>query len=166
MNSKKPLVYTLGAAVCCIWGLILFRIFSPREPEGSLISTQGKNIKIRESLPKQFPDTFRLQLNYPDPFTGEQTKVRDTTQIKSTINRNQGGTALPVAIPVNPLDQLKYLGYVADGKGGRRVGIISMGGQERMLKEGDTIQKIKIIKVGKDAVTVSYAGRIKTLKTE
>jgi len=166
MNPKKPLVYVLGAAVCCIWGLILFRIFAPKEPESEMLSAERKNIKSRESLPKQFPDTFRLQLNYPDPFTGEQTKAKDTAQLKRPDSRNQGIAALPVAPPANPLDQLKYLGYVADGKGGRRVGIISMNGQEKMLKEGDTLQKIKIIKIGKDVVTVGYGGRIKTLKTE
>lgn len=165
MNPKKPLVYVLGLAVCCIWGLILYRVFAGQGndgDEGRIMPVAQGNAK--RPLPRQFPDTASLLLNYPDPFTGEVPVVRDTLKIKA------GGRIIPApppeAPPPDPMEQVKYLGFVADGKGSRRLAIVSYQGQEKMLKEGDTIGAVRIMTIKKDAILLRHGQKMKLIKTE
>ncbi|HKG08720.1 MAG TPA: hypothetical protein VKB19_19780 [Pedobacter sp.] len=164
MSTKKPLVYVLGIAVCCIWGLVLHRVFAGHgdEADGNL-PARTKGTTDKRTLPKQFPGNFSLLLNYPDPFTGEASRVADTAKTKM-----KRSAIIPAAIPQtpDPVEQMKYLGFVADGKGNKKVAIISYQKQEKMLKEGDTISEVKVIAIGKDAVMVSYKGKTRRLKTE
>ncbi|HKG05290.1 MAG TPA: hypothetical protein VKB19_02475, partial [Pedobacter sp.] len=150
-----------------VWGMVLYRVFaSVWADEQNIVSPVNAHLSKKMPLPEVMPDTFELLLNYPDPFTGETPEVIDLNP-KGTGKLRQNATAnLPQVTPFNPLDHMKYLGYVADGKGNHRVAIISYQGQERMLKEGDTISRVKIIKIGKNAATASYAGKTRLLKTE
>ena len=66
----------------------------------------------------------------------------------------------------NPVLQMKYLGFVADGKGNRRVAIMSYQGAEMMMNESDTLKGVKIMVIKKDAVLVRYHGKTTLIKTE
>jgi hypothetical protein len=156
------MVYFLGFVVLGVWGVILQKIFlaMQNKDEGEVIVNTTMPIKL--SVPYQYPDTFKLLLNYPDPFTGQVQKLADTV-IKQRKQAIKDG--LEAAVP-SALDQIKYLVFVANGSGKRRVAILSYKGQERLLKEGDMLLNIKILKVKNNTVKLSSNGTIKLLKKE
>lgn len=165
--KSKPVVYLLGFLVLCIWGVIVYRIFLSAHEEGDdrpLLADGGKPKKF--SIPKLYPDTFKLLLNYPDPFTGALAKMPDTAGMRSRVKKIAAVGMLPVQPMLNPVSQMKYLGFVADGKGNRRVAIMSYQGAERMMKESDTLKGVKIMVIKKDAVMVQYHGKTTSIKTE
>jgi hypothetical protein len=164
--KSKPLLYLLALLVLCIWGLIIYRIYLSVHDKGAddgetASATVVKKIKV----PKLYPDTFKLMLDYPDPFTGEAVKTPDTARRKA-LTKKELGLAVPATSVIDPVSQMKYLGFVSDGKGANRVAIIGYQSSEKMLKEGDTLSKVKIIKIGKEAVRVAYGGKTRLLKTE
>lgn len=166
VNTKKPMTYLLGIAVLSIWGLIGYRLFAGSAEELPLPGA-GKDLSAKTvALPQVMPDTFNLLLNYPDPFTGEKPKSRDTAVRPPVREARTTGPSAPMAVVKDPLDQVKYLGYVANGNGKERVAIVRYHGQEKMLKEGDTLGKIKVLEIKKERLMLGHGARRKLLKTE
>ncbi|WP_285060252.1 hypothetical protein [Pedobacter ginsengisoli] len=164
--KSKPLVYLLGFLVLCIWGVIVYRVFLSVREKGSdrlQLASTGKINKV--PVPKLYPDTFKLLLNYPDPFTGALAKMPDTAGIKNLVGKTTVPGAAPVQAP-DPVLQMKYLGFVADGRGNRRVAIMSYQGAEMMMHESDTLKGVKIMVIKKDGVLVRYHGKTTLIKTE
>jgi len=164
--KSKPVVYLLGFLVLCIWGVIVYRVFLSVREEGSdqlQLAGTGKINKV--SVPKLYPDTFKLLLNYPDPFTGAPVKMPDTAGIENRVSKVRVSVPAPVQAP-DPVLQMKYLGFVADGKGNRRVAIMSFQGAEMMMNESDTLKGVKIMVIKKDGVLVRYHGKTTLIKTE
>jgi len=163
----KPLVYLLGFLVLCIWGMVLYRVFVSVHEETGIQSDLIATAPLKKSaLPKLYPDTFRLILDYPDPFSGAPVKLPDTSSQKKAALRPDHQLLQPVPIPQNPVQLLKYLGFVSDGKGSQRVAIVSFQGTERLLKEGDTLKRIKVINIKKNVLVLSYQGKTTSIKTE
>lgn len=160
--KSKNMVYFLGFIVLGVWGVILHKIFfaMQNKDEGEVIVNTKMPNKL--SVPYQYPDTFKLLLNYPDPFTGQVQKPADTV----VKQRKQSGKEVLTAAVPSPLDEVKYLGFVANGSGKRRVAILSYKGEERLLKEGDMLLDIKVLKVENNTVKVTSNGTIKLLKKE
>lgn len=163
--KSKPLVYLLGFLVLCIWGVIVYRIYiSVHEVEGGQGTGTSTAMPQKLKLPKLYPDTFPLLLDYPDPFTGAVVKEPDTA--KRVPVKKSMVTVPPLQVPVNPVTQMKYLGFVSDGKGDNRVAIVGYQGSEKMLKEGDTLQKVKVMAIQKNTLVLQYKGKNTTIKTE
>jgi hypothetical protein len=161
MKSKKA-VYFLGVLVLGVWGMILQKIFlTMQNKDGDKVAVNTKVVGKR-SVPYQYPDTFKLLLNYPDPFTGQLPKRQDTTVKPKAEIRNEVQTMAPV----DPFESVKYVGFVADGSGRRRLAILSYKGEEKLLKEGDMLQGIKVLKVENSAVRISSGRAIKLLRKE
>jgi hypothetical protein len=164
--KSKPLVYLLGFLVLCIWGVIVYRVFLSVHEEGDdQVQLPGSGRVKKASVPKLYPDTFKLRLNYPDPFTGALAKMPDTAGKKNSVRKMTVPGPPPVLV-VNPVLQMKYLGFVADGKGNRRVAIMSYLGAEMMMNENDTLKGVKIMVIKKDVVMVKYHGKTTLIKTE
>lgn len=164
--KSKPVIYLLGFMVLCIWGIIVYRIYVSVHGDATdgLPISRTEKLK-KEKVPKLYPDTFKLLLDYPDPFTGAAARkpaaIRPLARVSGVV------PLLKPAIPaLNPVQQLKYLGYVANGKGDRLVAIVSYQGKEKMMKEGDTLKQMKVLKIKKDAVMVSYQGKKALIKTD
>ena len=163
--KSKAAIYLLGLLVLGIWGVIVYRIYlsvHAAEHDAGVFTTPPLK---KEKVPRLYPDTFSLLLNYPDPFTGETMKTSDTVTL-GTIIRRPPGKVLLRAPAANPVSEMKYLGFVSDAKGSNRVAVISFRGTEKMMKEGDTIQKVKILTIKKTGLVLQYHGKITTIKTE
>ncbi|MES2457418.1 MAG: hypothetical protein V4594_17815 [Bacteroidota bacterium] len=163
----KPLVYLLGFLVLCIWGMVLYRVFVSVHEETGIQSDLTATAPLKKTaLPKLYPDTFHLILDYPDPFSGAPVKLPDTSVSGKVVIKPAQQPQQVVPVPQNPVQLLKYLGFVSDGKGNQRVAIVSFQGTERLLKEGDTLKRIKVINIKKDALVLSYQGKTTSIKTE
>jgi len=161
MKSKKA-VYFLAILVLGVWGMILQKIFlAMQNTDGEKVTVNTKMVD-KLSVPYQYPDTFKLVLNYPDPFTGQLPKRLDTTVRPKTEVRK----IVHAMDRQDPFEGLKYLGFVADGSGKRRLAILSYKGEEKMLKEGDLLHGIKLLKVENSAIKITSGRAIKLLRKE
>lgn len=160
-GKNKKVTYLLICAVSIVWGLILYKVFSNdtdveegfQQPVVSGTSEAYDQFVTR-------PDTFKLALNYEDPFVGsvktEQVKVVE--KIKA-INY----TALQVR-PLVDWTGVSYSGYVVNPMTKKLVAILVVLGQERMLAEGEVFAGLKLLKNKKDSVLVSWQGKQKFIK--
>lgn len=161
MKSKKA-VYFLAAIVLAVWGLILYKVFLAMQDKDSRKITISTKVQAKLSVPYQYSDTFTLLLKYPDPFTGQVQTPPDTT----VKNKEKTVSIAAMAKVPNPLDSLKYLGFVAGGSSNRRVAVLSYKGVESLLKEGEMLHSMKILNIENNAVRVSNGRTIKVLKKE
>jgi len=162
------MLYGLGFLVLGIWGLIVYRLFSAVQGTDDVaVKVAPVPLAAKQDLPAAMPDTFRLLTDYPDPFTGEAAVKPDTVRRRPVAAGRAVSASPPAVVMPNPLDQMKYLGFVSGGKDARQsVAIISYNGQEKMMRQGDTLVGVKLLDFGLNAVRLKYRKEIRTLKTE
>jgi len=162
--KSKPIIYLLAFSVLGIWGVILFRVYlSVSDKEEVLVSGAGTLPLRKADIPKLYPDSFKLLMNYRDPFTGAAAIEKDTSNSKT---RSLPLTSLPVQPEINPALQMKYLGYVRDRKEKNSVAIISYKGREKMMKKGDTIGGVTLTDIQKQGIMMWFNGKMITIKAE
>jgi hypothetical protein len=161
--KTKLIIYVLAGMVLCVWGIILYRILKTIDNDGTRSNLSANTLPAdKVDIPKLYPDTFSTRLDFPDPFTGAVAVLAD-----SAMNEKK---AIRVDSRIAPLSdavqQPKYLGYVKDRRGKNGVAILSHNGQERMLKQGDTLGGFKLKSIHTDKIIVSYHNRSITIKAE
>jgi hypothetical protein len=151
MKNKKT-AWILLPAVLLIWGLLGWKIYAAMKddvPPTFTASTTPAPVTHEAVV----PDTYQLQLNYPDPFlTTKKTPVRDVR----TSPENPNSTPSPkVLTPVAPAawPELRYAGLV-QSKDGKTLGFLSVNGQSHFVKANDVIDEIVVQKIWKDSVRV------------
>jgi len=162
--KNKKLTYFLICAVAVVWGVILYRVFfNNAEEEYTLKSavTTTKHEPYDQYLLKE--DTFKLVLNYKDPFLGglvpETAPKSDISAIKPV---NFGSPAPPM--PMVDWSVIKYSGYIINPVTKKTVCIITVNGIERMLAEGEHFGGARLLKNKKDSVLIDWKGKQKYIK--
>ena len=160
MKHQKAMVYVLGFLVVCIWGIIIVRIFSAVGDEDGFTTSDLQQVKsVKVQVPVLQPDTFQLQLNYPDPFLSI-SKVPDVAEDivpvalpAAHVNDFQAKPVLPVVKPV----VIQYLGYITGDK--QKIAIMNQDGQERMMTEGQLSDQLQVLAIAADSVKIKYKGK-------
>ena len=144
----------LLTVVLAVWGIIGFKIISTINPDAPEVS--GQNIAINFN-PKTTTliDTFSVQTAERDPFLGtlslkqksKSTNTKSSTKIKSTV----------IWVPV------LYHGAIAKQNSNTKVFVISIEGQQYVLKIGQEIKGVKLIRANPKEIIVSYKGVKKTI---
>jgi hypothetical protein len=156
MKNKK-LTYFLIFIVLIVWGLIIYRVFVSVGGDDDLVPVATVKI-IKEpyndySLPK---DTTKLLLNYRDPFG--LVKFKDTVAI---VAKTRTKTIQPK--PISPFNWgfIHYAGYIRNSSSKKLIALVSINGKNEMLSEGDTKDRVKLIKNLRDSIKISFNGRTK-----
>lgn len=163
--KNKKLTYFLICAVAVVWGVILHRIFFNNTEEEYQLKNPAALIKHEpydQYVAKE--DTFKLALNYKDPFLGGI--------VPESMPKTE---ALPVAKPANFMPPLppkpvvdwsviKYAGYIVNPVTKKLVSIITVNGTERMLAEGESFDGAQLLKNKKDSVLISWKGKQKFIR--
>lgn len=165
--KNKGVTYLLLAVVCAIWGIIIFRIIkgmSGDEEINTVNNTQTftSNDKAEE--------TYDIIASYRDPFLGgirqsysqNESSSSSTPQIKPTKPKTVIAKPITPALPPIPpvvIDWsfIHFKGLISN-KGGKAVGIVSINGNEHIIKANDQIGEVKITALNKDSVSVVYKG--------
>jgi len=160
MKHQKALVYVLGFLVVCIWGIILVRVFSAVGDQDRFTGMNQLQVKtVKVEVPVLQPDTFQLQLNYPDPFlplskAGVVAEpVVPATLPAANVNNFQAKPVAPVVKPV----VIQYLGYITGDK--QKIAIINQDGKERMMMEGQLADQLQVLAIATDSVKIKYKGK-------
>lgn len=108
-------------------------------------------------------DTFSIVANYRDPFLGKKVKVKSKirfAQNTKSSNSKQTNTNKTTSLewPV-----IQYKGMIKNNNAQRRVGIVNIGNQEFLIKEGNVINEVKFITINKNFIKVRFQKEQKTI---
>lgn len=148
MKNKK-ILYLLLPLVAIIWGIIFYRIFSITGSEPGL--TVIGNILPGNTINTSVPDTFSIFANYRDPFLDKVvTHIKDTNSYKAKTPKVEK-IVVPLQWPV-----LSYGGIIKNQKSGKQLVLVNINGQGNLMKEGEEVSGIQLLKAYKDSVEVSF----------
>lgn len=159
--KNKKLTYLLICAVIVVWGIVLYRVFASQQEDDFPVKSKmalEKKDSYDQYIIKE--DTFKLALNYKDPFFGaEEPEVKTVNLEPQTINV----IPPPFDPPIN-WEIIKYLGYVVNPDTKKLVSIVSINGNERMLSDGEFLEGVKLLRNKRDSILVSWQGKKKYIK--
>lgn len=137
--------------VIVIWGILIYKIVDAFSSENAAVSKiQKTNFKPPKGISK---DTFSLVPIETDPFLGTvYSKLKPTSHAVNSSPRPTSETQWP---------SIGYFGLVTDKKSPSSVYIVSINGQQFLLKNGDTLQKLKIIKGSEENISIRFEGQTK-----
>jgi len=162
-GKNKAVTYLLICAVALVWGIIVYRVFfvdPSDDTDGRFLSPKVVHEPFDQYTPKN--DTFKLALNYRDPFVGKAKPV----VVEEKVSAGPIAPPLPYKPPAPPLNwsSIKYSGYITNPKTKKLVAILTVNNKERMLGEGESLEGVKLLKNKKDSVLLSWMGKQKYIK--
>ncbi|MFL1013663.1 hypothetical protein [Flavisericum labens] len=151
MNGKTK-TYILLAAVLAIWGIIGYRIFGAVSPN---VTIEGPQNNIVAFVPKtdMTVDTFSIRPMERDPFLGH-------LYFKKKPKSNEAKTPVKKEL-VWP--SILYHGMISKQRGKEALYIVSINGQQQILKTGQSIDGVTLRKANKTEVQVVFKGKRKTI---
>jgi len=153
--NKKTKTYILLVAVLGIWGTIGYKIINGLTPEESLSPNQNIDVSFNpEKRIKQ--DTFTITEVDRDPFLGTLSRVQST--IKPSINQTQRKT--------NHQPAITYSGLVKKQNTSDQVFVININNNQYLLKKGQVVDSVKLLRGNNKFITVSYKNKSLTIKRQ
>jgi Tfp pilus assembly protein PilP len=152
MKNKK-ITFILVAVVLVVWGIVLVRVFASLSSSPPSAIVEYKPIKKMSTIEI---DTFKLLLNYPDPFSGQLARENKHSQKEKTVLKARLRS-------MTPLDSImKYIGVIKNEK--QTVVLLQINKRQCRVKEGDWIDNICILKSRPDSLQVKYADKLRWIK--
>lgn len=150
MKSNKNIKILLPIVIV-VWGLVIYKIVDAFSSESfDFDKEQNVDFKPPKGIER---DTFSLVPIDVDPFLG-------TVYAKSkTVSHKVNSARKPKIEKQWPT--IGYFGIVADKKSSSSIYIVDVNGQQYLLRKGDTIQKLQIIKGTTESVSIRYEGQTK-----
>jgi hypothetical protein len=144
-NSNKNVKYVLPIVIA-IWGYFFFQLFdacSPDEvtlPQNSMGTFKTPKIKQKES--------FELLPIENDPFLG-------TAYVKPKLKNSTPKTQNPETNWPN----IQYLGLVQNTNSKDKVFVVTINGQQQVVKKGETINEITVLKGDDESLSLRFQGK-------
>lgn len=163
--KNKKLTWFLICAVAVVWGVILYRLFFNNTEEDYVLknpSVATKHEPYDQYVLKE--DTFKLALNYKDPFLAGIVPVSVESKTAEPILKPVNFVAAPPAKPTIDWSVVKYSGYIINPVTKKTVAILVVNGKEQMLAEGEHFEGVQLLKNKKDSVLVSWKDKQKYIK--
>tara|TARA_R110001583_G_scaffold173091_1_gene326922 strand:+ start:91 stop:546 length:456 start_codon:yes stop_codon:yes gene_type:complete len=147
--TNKTKTYILLAFVLGIWGVIGYKIISTINPETPDIAKAKFNISFTPKT-NTVLDTFSIQTTERDPFLG-------------TINTKKKSVTKKIKKPEIVWIPILYHGSVTKQASKNKVFVISIDEEQILMKVGETIMEVTLIKGTTNEITISYKGNRKTI---
>lgn len=151
MKSKVK-TYLLLIAVLSIWTIIGFKIVSTLNPDIPKISQQEDMIAF---TPKNniVADTFSIQPSERDPFLGTLVAKKQESSKPTTKTPKEALVWMPIV----------YHGTVSKQDSKEKICVISIDGQQHIMKMGQDMNGVKLVRATNTEILVSYKGARKTI---
>ncbi len=157
MFKGKKGLYILIPLNIAIWGFFIYRFYSAFNEVDEFIPTEEKANFTVEELKDSI--TYRLALNYKDPFLKDVEKPKYNSNGNNNVTaNNQNATKLktsaktPTVEIVKPATDIKYLGLVKNNTTGNSTALIYINGQSHLVKNGDVINGIIVKNISSTSV--------------
>lgn len=161
--KNKGVTYLLIGAVALVWGIIVYRIFfsEPADDHVSVVQSAPEHEPFDQYVLKE--DTFKLALNYRDPFTAGNSAPVESPPREAHVVPSGQIPVKPIVAPIN-WGVIKYSGYITNPRTKKLVSILTVKGKERMVAEGESLEGVKLLKNKRDSVLLSWMGKQKYIK--
>lgn len=158
MQQKKKTIYILMPIVILVWGFVFYQLYGYFFSTPSYANTEEKIVINIDEIKK---DTFSIVANYRDPFLSQKKTQMENHQVAvktngSTTKKNSAPTLLK-------WPSIQYKGMIKNNNSERRVAIVTVDGKEHIVKEGITLNELKVVKIEKETITVSFQNEQKTI---
>lgn len=151
--KKKNKTYILLGIVCCIWGIIIYKIVGSLDsPSENVVHTVLDDVFTPKQVNER--ELFSINLDYRDPFLGTVETPRKHTSQKKVI---------PVQKKEVPAKSIQFTGLVERKNSAQKIFFITIDGQQQMMKLNETFREVKLIKGSKNAIRVKYNGKTQTI---
>jgi len=145
LNNKKN-IKILFPIVVIIWGLVIYKIVDAFSVEELAMLKNTNATYIPPSIKQK--QVFALLPIESDPFLGTfYNKSNATKNIPRKVSQK-------IKWPV-----IEYQGIISGKDKKSTVYIISISGQQHLLKKGDTLQGIKVIKGNQEIIHLKFKGQ-------
>lgn len=152
--TKQQKTYLLLVAVLVVWGLIGFRIYrgfhNDKEKELDITPSNNKFVIKQNEISKDYV----LKTNYRDPFLGKLPFKKNNRKKTKRSPRNKD----------IPFPNIIYNGVVEGGDS--KSYTITINGKQELVKVGDNIQIIKLIKATPNKIVIRFQGKTKTIQLQ
>tara|TARA_R110002096_G_scaffold421590_1_gene627444 strand:+ start:3559 stop:4017 length:459 start_codon:yes stop_codon:yes gene_type:complete len=148
--KNKTKTYLLIILVLAIWGAIGYQIVSAVNPETSKIVKQDFAISFNPKIETEV-DTFSIQMANKDPFLG--TLLVKQKPIKRVASKSKNIVWMLIT----------YHGNISNQNSKATVYIISIEGSQYLMKIGQRIKDVKLVRGNSKYIKLSYKGVIKTI---
>ena len=140
--------------IILVWGLVFYQLFSYFF---SSPTYAREETKIDINIDAIQVDTFSIVADYRDPFLGKKaTSNRVASTYVNRINKTNRISPQPPKSTNKPWPIIKYKGMIKNNNSEKRVGIVNINGKERLVKEGDILNDLKVVSIAKKSIIVSF----------
>ena len=154
--KKNTKTYLLIAAVLGIWGAIGYQVISGLNPNETEAKQDSFDVAFNPKTNKSI-DTFSIQTVDRDPFLGTLTRKVSTTKRKGTLKQTiKDTTWLPIT----------YNGLVKRQNSTQLVFVINISGTQHLLKKGQTINEVTLVRGTEKQIVVKYNNKQKTISIQ
>ncbi len=154
--KNKTKTYILLILVLGIWGTIGYKIIAGLNPDAPEQVENDISVSfIPEKIKKT--DTFSIQTTERDPFLGTLTrsnKPRAETTKKTKQVKEENAL------------QITYQGLVKKQNSSQQVFVVTVNGKQHLLKQGQTVDDVKLEKGNAKEIVVSNNNKQQTIKLQ
>lgn len=167
MKNKKATLF-LCLLVLIVWGAIFFKILNSSDRNSNNRNISFK-VKTGDYNDYSVIDTFKLILNYRDPFglSNIPTEISDSKNqmySRPKIKASVGIKNEYQLKPTLPESFIKYSGYIRNADSKKLLAILNINGKEVMMAEGQTYEDVKLIKNLRESLKVLIKGKTKIIE--
>ena len=158
--KKNKINIILISVVISIWLLVGLKATGNLFSNEEVTDAEDEMVLSDTKSPQKLMNE-KLLLNYRDPFLGLEYQVstnNSNSQVSvnnsnvSRNNRNQR-KEIPITKEIPPV---KFFGLVRNTGTNKMVAIVSVNNQEKRMLTGETFNEIKLEKITKDSILVSW----------
>lgn len=160
--EKQGTKYILGIALVAIWGLLAYRIYQKMNPDNSFFIPPANSFVLED---KTSIDSFKLLVNYRDPFLEDRLQLPQKEKIKPRRQINvpvppQQNIEVKKKAPVQ-FPEINYKGSIYL-KSGRKAALLTIDRQIMNLGLGESYNEIYLMKIHEDSIRLRFSGEERT----
>ncbi|HLA55567.1 MAG TPA: hypothetical protein VK623_05685 [Flavobacterium sp.] len=156
---KKKLNVILIIAVAVLWGTVIYKYVSQYFAKG--IAVYESHQPVSEKVATWQKDTFEIMPLKRDPFLNVAYAAPHQVHRQSNVRIKTRQKPAPVHVD---FPQLNYFGYLKSKDKSGELVLLKVNNKLTKLHVGESLDGLKIVKIYKDSVKVSFNGEIRGIK--
>ncbi len=147
MKNKKNIRILLPLVVI-IWGILIYKMVDAFSSDEAVVPQNAMgNFKAPDIKPKE---KYTLIAIESDPFLGTVYKKKQ---------KRTGTTARKIKVKEIVWPQIQYMGLVADGGSNDKIFVVTINGQQQLLRAGETLENVKVLRGNAEKITLRFEGQ-------
>ena len=155
IQTTKPF---LAIALLGVWGLVGYQLYQKFGPKEEFIPAYHQSYQQTEV---QAAESFKLLVNYRDPFLEERLKKKRAATSAPTIVNVAPRKAIALAKKI-VFPSVLYKGNIKLDNG-REIALVNVDGKTLHLAEKENHEDLKMLRIYEDSIKFSFQGMDKVI---